>query len=383
MTFDKIIKLTQNNLKTALVKELKDNKYSPVVEDGFIYAKGDLPVLLVAHMDTVHKSPVSTICKSADGIWMAPEGIGGDDRCGIYSITQIIKHYKAHVLFTEDEEIGCIGASKFTKSGIKPDVNFIIELDRKGSNDCVFYDCDNKDFQKFIEGYGFETDYGSCSDISDVAPYVGKAAVNLSCGYYNPHCMYEYIKLDDMWNTIRKVEEILSGELTTSYEWIEKVHTYSVYRNGNSTYYYNADYESYYERKHYTMDDKEVQNIIWLFGDDRYFWKRYSEHKYHDCESIGVDSFGRYWFWNEDGTIEPAWGISLYDTNLKYVSGYTLYDKLENDGFKENTIAEIFKSIDDETGDDDKCSGEKAQKSKKKNKKAKKEKTTALTILKN
>ena len=29
----------------------------PTCEDGFIYAKGDIPVLLVAHMDTVFPEP--------------------------------------------------------------------------------------------------------------------------------------------------------------------------------------------------------------------------------------------------------------------------------------------------------------------------------------
>jgi hypothetical protein len=269
MNFDKVIKLPQTDLKRQLNKELKANGYIVENQDGFLYAKGTIPVLLVAHMDTVHRQSVSTICKSSNNIWMAPEGIGGDDRCGIYSILQIIRHYNCHVLFTEDEEIGCVGAKKFTKSGIKPDVNFIIELDRKGKNDCVFYSCDNPDFTKFIESYGFKTDFGSCSDISNVAPYIGKAAVNLSCGYYNAHTQHEYIVIDEMWNTIRRVEHILD-DAHKSFDYIEKkyerANNYTWHREEpNRLIPLNTD------RKEYDIDAIEVADVLWCdenFADD-------------------------------------------------------------------------------------------------------------------
>lgn len=362
MTFDKVIKLTQSELKEALVKELKAHKYSPVVEDGFIYAEGTVPVMMVAHMDTVHRNPVSCICKSSTGVWMAPEGIGGDDRCGIYSILQIIRHYNISVLFTEDEERGCIGAGKFTKHDIKPDVQFIIELDRKGADDCVFYQCDNKDFAKFIESFGFKTAYGSCSDISKVAPHINRAAVNLSCGYYNPHTEHEFIVLDDMWNTIRRVENILSSELTTTYEYVEKKSTTYKYSGGYSYDYDYPDYdapkqhEKWFSTKEYAYTDPAVENIIWTFGMTDWFWKHWGSDELHSCVDtcLGVDSFGRFWLWKENGKIVNEAGVVILDANGFSIYGFSAYSKLLNLGGEEYTIKAMFQDIEDDvdTGDD-------------------------------
>ena len=83
----------------------------------YILVKGDAPVMLIAHMDTVHKTPVKHICETSDGnIIMSPEGIGGDDRCGVYALIKAheLSDVKPWLLFTCDEEIGGIGASAFT-----------------------------------------------------------------------------------------------------------------------------------------------------------------------------------------------------------------------------------------------------------------------------
>lgn len=138
---------------------------------GFVYAAGNLPVLLVAHLDTVHQHQVETICYSRDGrIMMSPEGIGGDDRAGVYMILRIIRAHRCHVLFCEDEEIGGKGAREFANSRIRPDINYIVEMDRRGTNDAVFYNCDNPESTDFVCGFGFEEAHGSFSDISVIAP---------------------------------------------------------------------------------------------------------------------------------------------------------------------------------------------------------------------
>lgn len=51
---------------------------------------------------------------------------------------QILRTTNCHVLLCEDEEVGCIGAKKFTSGSLRPQVNYIVELDRRGSNDAVF-----------------------------------------------------------------------------------------------------------------------------------------------------------------------------------------------------------------------------------------------------
>ena len=139
LTFETILRLPQMDLKKTLKAELKSRGCPVTDKPGYLYAEGTIPVLLAAHMDTVHRQPVEQICYSADGaVAMSPQGIGGDDRCGVWMILQILCTAKCHVLFCEDEEVGCVGAKKFTRGSLRPQVNYIVELDRRGSNDAVF-----------------------------------------------------------------------------------------------------------------------------------------------------------------------------------------------------------------------------------------------------
>ena len=212
MTLTKIIRLRQKQLKKALFDFLVTHGYNPISSDGFLYAAGDIPILLTAHMDTVHTKPVKRIVKRGN-IWSSPQGIGGDDRAGVYIISRIIASgYKPHVLFCEDEESGGIGARKFVKSGIMPDVNYIIGLDRRGSDDAVFYDCYNKEFVEYIESFGFKEALGTFSDISIIAPALGVAAVNLSTGFYREHTKNEYIDIKVMGTTFRRVADMLKAD---------------------------------------------------------------------------------------------------------------------------------------------------------------------------
>ena len=52
--FESILKMTQRELKEHLVQQLRAHDYEPVCKSGFLYAEGTAPVLLVAHLDTVH-----------------------------------------------------------------------------------------------------------------------------------------------------------------------------------------------------------------------------------------------------------------------------------------------------------------------------------------
>ena len=147
LEFEQIFQLSQGNLKEALVGELKALGYKPKSRKGYLYASGEMPVMLIAHMDTVHRQLVEHICYSEDGrVMMSPEGIGGDDRAGVYMILRILQEAKCHVLFCEDEEGGGQGARKFERSSIRPEVNYLVELDRHGGNDAVFYSCNNREF---------------------------------------------------------------------------------------------------------------------------------------------------------------------------------------------------------------------------------------------
>ncbi len=213
MDFEMILKLPQAELKEALQKELQSAGYTVTSKDGFLYAPGTVPVLLVAHLDTVHEKAPSIICYSKDNrVLMSPQGIGGDDRAGVYMILEIIKQANCHILFCEDEEIGGIGAKKFVKSNLPLPVYYIIELDRQGHNDAVYYHCNNPEFTTFVDEFGFEKKQGTFSDISVIAPHYGIAAVNISSGYYNAHRTHEYIDLNAVQHNISRIVKMVNAE---------------------------------------------------------------------------------------------------------------------------------------------------------------------------
>lgn len=217
-----ILQMSQSTLKCYLELHLQDNGYATVNKKGFLYAEGNIPVLLVAHLDTVHHDKPEIICFSEDMRYiMSPQGIGGDDRCGVYMILQLIRDFKCHVLFCEDEETGGQGANKFTATKIKPKVNYIVEMDRRGSNDAVFYRCDNPEFTDFVLSFGFEENHGTFTDISIVAPHLKTAAVNISAGYYNEHRQHEYIDMLAVENNIRRIGEMIMAD-SEHFEYIKR-----------------------------------------------------------------------------------------------------------------------------------------------------------------
>ncbi len=203
-------------------------------KNGFILVPGEAPIMLLAHLDTVHEEVVKQICTSQDGdILMSPQGIGGDDRCGVYALLTVydLAAKKPWLLFTCDEETGGKGADKFCNAhlagklpGELDNLKMLIEVDRKGSKDAVYYDCANEDFEKYITSKGFKTARGSFSDISFVAPELGIAAVNLSSGYYNAHTLHEYIvksKLDTTISRVLKIVEESDAQEVPQYEYME------------------------------------------------------------------------------------------------------------------------------------------------------------------
>lgn len=307
MTFIDICKLPQEQLKAKLEEKLTDMGYKVVNEDGFLFAEGDVPVMLTAHMDTVHKDNCTIVCVSEDGNYvMSPQGIGGDDRCGIFMALEIIKQRRCSILFTEDEEIGCVGAHKFCKTDYKPEkLNYIIEFDRKNGDDAVFYSCDNPDFTKFCtDGTGFKEERGSCSDISHVAPHLGVAAVNFSCGYYSPHTCHEYVNMKQMLRNIERAIAIIDKPCE-KFEYIEKKYAYS----GSST---EKKYDYYWLDSYWKKSESDkTKNVSNLYDYEALLKEQEEEEiaykKAYGCEDEPV--------WDFKCTIE----VMVIDPDVNYI----------------------------------------------------------------
>ena len=257
----------QSELKRYLAKKLRRSGRPTEVRDGYIYSQGSIPILLTAHLDTVHdETPKEIIYKS--GKVSSPQGIGGDDRCGVYMILQLIQQYDCHVLFCEDEEIGGIGSDKFAESetckSLYDSINYVIELDRKGKNDAVYYSCANTKFEDFIEEKFFKYAWGSFSDICNICPEIGIAGVNLSCGYYNAHTKMEYVVLSEMEKAIKEVGKLIDRTTDDNkYEYIKKVYS-TQYLYGR---YNGYDDDDYYIGYNYGYNYSGGWNKPYSFGD--------------------------------------------------------------------------------------------------------------------
>lgn len=276
--FEKICKMSQQQLKEYVVEKLKNTHKRIVSEDGFVYAEGTFPVLLVAHLDTVHKIlPTTILYDLQKNTASSPNGIGGDDRCGVYMILEIVKKHNCSVVFCEDEEIGCVGARKFiqTETAKNVECNYIIEFDRKGKKDAVFYNCDNDEFEDFITAEYYETSYGSFSDISIIAPFIGCAAVNLSCGYYNPHTEKEYVALKEMEKSIKMACMILDRTTEEDvFEYIEAKNSYVGRYNGYNNSGYSGseyDYEDWYGESDYSTYGYYIIEYVDAYGQQQWF----------------------------------------------------------------------------------------------------------------
>lgn len=225
--FKLICNATQENIRrwidANIVKYYK--KDDIISNKDFIFAKGECPVMLVCHMDTVHYILPSTIdYDNKNKTIKSPQGIGGDDRCGVYALLYAIvnSNKKPYVLFTADEEScngSCRGA-KIAATQLKDkvvNVKYLIEVDRHGDKQAVFYETTNKDFINYICSFGFKECIGMSSDIRHLTKEWNIASTNLSAGYLNEHTKGEIVHIDYLMYTISKILEMLKDSDNAKY----------------------------------------------------------------------------------------------------------------------------------------------------------------------
>lgn len=224
--FNDFVQMSQKNLKQVMSKTLRKcyGEENIIETKSFIIAKGSIPVGLVAHLDTVFSGPPTNIfCDWRKGVMWSPEGLGADDRAGVFAIIKILlEGCRPTVILTTDEEKGGLGARALVKRYPNNFLNlrYLIELDRSGSDDCVFYFDDNRNFVEYIESFGFKESYGTYSDICEICPVWGISGVNLSIGYYDEHSYIERLHIFQMFNTVDKVIEMLNDDVP-AFKYVE------------------------------------------------------------------------------------------------------------------------------------------------------------------
>ena len=220
--FKRLVSLKQKELQKAMAQYLKAKYNNVIFTKDYLVAIGDIPIALVAHLDTVFKTPVSNLYYDRqEGVLWSPDGLGADDRAGVFAILKILQDgYRPSVIFTTDEEMGGLGASALADKNCPiPGLKYMIELDRQGDDDCVFYECYCPEFIEYVESFGFCEQYGTFSDISFLMPGWEICGVNLSIGYKDEHCYTEILKVESLFNTIQKVETMLSEKEIPNFQY--------------------------------------------------------------------------------------------------------------------------------------------------------------------
>ena len=142
-------------------------------------------------------------------------GLGADDKNGIWVALECLKKYDAiKVAFFWGEETGCNGSGMADMDFFK-DVRFVIQCDRRGSSDLITNIMGETCSKEFLdatgyEEYGYHPQDGMMTDILALKENgLEVSAVNMSCGYYNPHSEEEYTNIEDLEKCFRFVCHII------------------------------------------------------------------------------------------------------------------------------------------------------------------------------
>lgn len=219
------------------------DKISSYKSELFWFKKAKIAnaVTLVAHIDTVHKETDRLwdyktqkyidvkmqrriFFDRQQQVFSSPDGLGADDRAGVWGLLRVYAslpdELKPNLLFCDEEESGAAGARAAARllKEIK-DSLFLIELDRKNHQDCVFYNNEPDPFIKYIEGFGFEKAWGSFSDVSHLGKEFELCSTNLSVGFYNEHTRWETLYCQILNNTIEKTINIVADANKAQRRW--------------------------------------------------------------------------------------------------------------------------------------------------------------------
>ncbi len=277
----KIFTLSVGDLFVFLQRKLAFANYTYVRGKKFLYAINEsyhtIPILLVAHLDTVHPQPKEIYVKDGFVVCDEASGLGADDRAGVLCILNMIKKgYRPSVLFTDGEESGCIGAQEFADFAKAPDVNLMVEVDRAGSNHFAFYTNKLTDelTEYMQECTGLTGSPGSITDIAVLTSEYDIDSVNIACGYYNNHTLKERLNIQEFFEACRCVQNILDNPPQSKLEPCEEPYAHNYWKTSNR-YVYDSFYDEWQDNADVlatiTVDDvlafctkKEADRILAL-----------------------------------------------------------------------------------------------------------------------
>lgn len=218
---DKMIAFLVSYLKSLPGVKLGRDSY------GNLYAwKGESESYpcIVAHLDQVQRNHPRDFraIETRDIIfgYSAKEhsicGLGADDKNGIIICLEAIKKYDCmKVVFFKEEETGCHGSSR-AEMGFFDGCRFVIQCDRRGNSDLITnIGCSDLCSEKFIqdidpEKWGYKEETGMMTDVEALKERgLSVSAINMGCGYYNPHTDEEITVKRDLEKSWKFVQHII------------------------------------------------------------------------------------------------------------------------------------------------------------------------------
>lgn len=205
---------------------LRKNGISFTADDiGNVYSlKYANAPILSAHLDTVQDTFDVFLAKYITirkNILSGYGVIGGDDKCGVYIILDLILQKKFNFVLSVGEETGGFGMRHFLSENDISGCSYGLVLDRRGNDDIICYrnDYGTKKFEDSLsavgEVYGYSPGTGTFSDADQINEQISCA--NLSVGYFNPHTKSEFVLLADLKKAEDYVFSILKN-ITDKFE---------------------------------------------------------------------------------------------------------------------------------------------------------------------
>lgn len=211
-------------IETYLQDEKDYMTYACCEESYLVMGPRDISkasVALVAHVDTVgdvHGKLPSIYANILDNEYLISAGTCClDDRTGVAIALRSMGVAQPAYIFLKGEEIGCVGAITLVEDypelesvfGEDHALQCLIEIDRKGINEVVFYELNYPEFENlFLTKYEKNISH-AWTDVAVLGPMWNIAAANVSAGYYKEHTDNEHTNLKDIESCFLKLRDMV------------------------------------------------------------------------------------------------------------------------------------------------------------------------------
>lgn len=225
----------RNNIPGASVEQKDKNIY-------IVKGESETYPCVVAHLDQVQtKHSKDFKVFESDGILFGysaqnkrQEGLGADDKNGIWVALKCLERFdNIKVAFFHSEEIGTVGSDNADMNFFK-DVRFVLEADRRNGGDLITniggMIASNEfinDIMPYAEARGYKETTGLLTDVETLSDNgLGVSAINMSCGYYNPHTDEECTDVSELENCLAFAMDIIEN-CTNVYTFERQAPSYS------------------------------------------------------------------------------------------------------------------------------------------------------------